>query len=323
MVVGGGRTERRDTPPRLSPLTGRWQAAARPRHCRAAPRRSARLRGRPWRAGGGKKAGSGRGTPRGDPSQPAADRLRGGMPAAEARRPAACHGAAGAEEAPGRAEVEESRCGRWRGWGAARPRRARRRPRCPGRGGPALPGKFKGAAAPPPPAANPRRPAWVGGTAAAGAGGWPCRWGGDPGAAFPQGASVARPRRWPPRPGVKGETSEEVDLTFAPGPVCVRNPLSPVRPGCVSARAPAHGWAAVVQVGTLGVCHLPSCEVTWRDGWDPRPVLAPLGQPQGHRSASWGQRPLGRVRFKGAPCAGLELCGRAGKSGATGRAGPV
>lgn len=43
----GGRAERRDTPPRLFPLTGRWQAAARPRHCYAAPRGTDQLRGRP------------------------------------------------------------------------------------------------------------------------------------------------------------------------------------------------------------------------------------------------------------------------------------
>lgn len=48
---GGGGGAGRSAGTRC-PLTGRGRAAENPRHCSAAPRRAARLRGRPWRAGG-------------------------------------------------------------------------------------------------------------------------------------------------------------------------------------------------------------------------------------------------------------------------------
>lgn len=74
---GGGGGAGRSAGTRC-PLTGRGRAAENPRHCSAAPRRAARLRGRPWRAGGegggerggGKEAAAPPTPGRGDPSEP-------------------------------------------------------------------------------------------------------------------------------------------------------------------------------------------------------------------------------------------------------------
>lgn len=167
---GAGRTERRDTPPRLSPLTGRWQAAARPRHCRSAPRRASRLRGRPWRAGGG-KAGRRRREAAAQPGRAAAATPRGeeGKPS---HRPPPRNGGLAARRRPEpAAPLPVMVLPGWRSrpagpklrravvkrGGAARSRRALRRPRCPGRGGPP-PAKLKAAAAPPPPRSHPPPP---------------------------------------------------------------------------------------------------------------------------------------------------------------------
>lgn len=167
---GAGRTERRDTPPRLSPLTGRWQAAARPRHCRSAPRRASRLRGRPWRAGGGKAgrrrreaaAQPGRAaaaTPRGEEGKPShrPPPMNGGLAARRRPEPAAplpVMVLPGWRSRPAGPKLRRAVVKRG---GAARSRRALRRPRCPGRGGPP-PAKLKAAAAPPPPRSHPPPP---------------------------------------------------------------------------------------------------------------------------------------------------------------------